>query len=401
MQNDETPKPANAPAGGESANPPPPMTNANPDPWAQAAAQAAQQGAAAAAPAAAVPPRSPFSSASPPPSGGGDGGKGTSGSGAAKSGKDELAWERKTIEALAFAALKEQKTARRWGIFFKLLTFGYITLLVIGLMGLPIMGKSKSPVDKRHTALVELQGVIDSHGDASADRITSALASAFKDEHSVGVILRINSPGGSPVQSGIVYDEIKRLRAKHPDKPLHVVVEDLCASGGYYIASAADKIFVDKASLIGSIGVLMDGFGFTGTMEKLGVERRVFTAGENKAFMDPFSPLTEKHKEFTKTLLADIHGQFIDVVKKGRGKRLKETPETFSGLMWTGTKSIELGLADGLGTVDSVARDVFKAETVIDYTEKENIADRLAKRFGAQVGNIIADRVAPRMGTLR
>ena len=323
-------------------------------------------------------------------------------SGAARAaGAGDLAWERKTIEQLAFAALKEQKSSRRWGIFFKLLTFAYITFLIISVAGLPFFSKNKSSTEKKHTALVELRGVIEASGDASGERLTAALGSAFKDEDSVGVILRINSPGGSPVQSGIVYDEIKRLRAKYPDKPLHVVIEDICASGGYYIASAADKIYVDKASLIGSIGVLMDGFGFTGTMEKLGVERRLMTAGENKAFMDPFSPVNEAHQAFTKSLLADIHGQFIDVVKKGRGKRLKENPEVFSGLMWTGAKGIELGLADAYGTVDSVARDVFKAETVIDYTEKENIADRLAKRFGAQVGSVIADRVAPRVGTLR
>ena len=312
----------------------------------------------------------------------------------------DTSWERQTIEKLAFAALKEQKSSRRWGIFFKLLTFSYITFAIIMLFDLPIFGKKSSTMEK-HTALVELQGVIEASGNNSADHISSALTSAFKDEHSAGVILRINSPGGSPVQSGIVYDEIKRLRAKYPDKPLHVVVEDLCASGGYYIAASADKIFVDKASLVGSIGVLMDGFGFTGTMEKLGVERRVYTAGENKAFMDPFSPASEKHREFTRAMLGEIHAQFIDVVKKGRGKRLKDNPEVFSGLMWTGAKGIELGLADAYGTVDSVARDVFKAETVIDYTEKENIADRLAKRFGAQVGSVIADRVAPRVGTLR
>ncbi len=310
-------------------------------------------------------------------------------------------WERQAIEQLAFAALKEQKSSRRWGIFFKLLTFAYITFLIVSVAGMPFFSKSKGPAEKKHTALVELRGVIEATGDSSGDRLTAALGSAFKDEDSVGVILRINSPGGSPVQSGIVYDEIKRLRAKYPDKPLHVVIEDICASGGYYIASAADKIYVDKASLIGSIGVLMDGFGFTGTMEKLGVERRLMTAGENKAFMDPFSPVNEAHQAFTKSLLTDIHGQFIDVVKKGRGKRLKDNPEVFSGLMWTGAKGIELGLADGYGTVDSVARDVFKAENVIDYTEKENIADRLAKRFGAQVGSVIADRVAPRVGSLR
>jgi protease-4 len=312
----------------------------------------------------------------------------------------EPTWERQTIEKLAFAALKEQKTARRWGIFFKFLTFAYISFFVIALFDLPLPGK-KTTTGEKHTALVELAGVIESGGNNSADHITSALTAAFKDEHSAGVILRINSPGGSPVQSGIVYDEIKRLRAKYPDKPLHVVVEDLCASGGYYIAASADKIFVDKASLIGSIGVLMDGFGFTGTMEKLGVERRVYTAGENKAFMDPFSPLNEKHREFTQAMLGEIHQQFIEVVKKGRGKRLKESPEMFSGLMWTGAKSIELGLADAYGTVDSVARDVIKAETVIDYTEKENVAERLAKRFGATMAGVFADRVAPRVGTMR
>jgi protease-4 len=312
----------------------------------------------------------------------------------------EPTWERETIEKLAFSALREQKTSRRWGIFFKLLTFAYITLFIILLLDLPLMGK-KSVNAERHTALVELQGVIEAGGNTSADHITSALTNAFKDEHSVGVILRINSPGGSPVQSGIVYDEIKRLRAKYPAKPLYVVVEDLCASGGYYIASSADKIYVDKASIVGSIGVLMDGFGFTGTMEKLGVERRVYTAGENKAFMDPFSPVNDKQREFTHAMLAEIHTQFIDVVKKGRGKRLKDNPDVFTGLMWTGAKSIEMGLTDGLGTVDSVARDVIKAETIIDYTEKENVAERLAKRFGATMAGTLADRVLPRAGVLR
>ncbi len=319
---------------------------------------------------------------------------------AKKTAADPTSWERQTIEKLAFAALKEQKSSRRWGIFFKLLTFTYITFAIIMLFDLPIFGKKSSTMEK-HTALVELQGVIEASGNNSADHISSALTSAFKDEHSAGVILRINSPGGSPVQSGIVYDEIKRLRAKYPDKPLHVVVEDLCASGGYYIAASADKIFVDKASLVGSIGVLMDGFGFTGTMEKLGVERRVYTAGENKAFMDPFSPASEKHREFTRAMLGEIHAQFIDVVKKGRGKRLKENPDTFTGLIWTGAKSIEMGLTDGYGTVDSVARDVIKAEKIIDYTEKDNVAERLAKRFGATMAGVLADRLAPRAGVMR
>jgi protease-4 len=319
---------------------------------------------------------------------------------AARAERANPGWERHTLEELAFAALKEKRTARRWGIFFKLLTFAYVTVFVVALLDLPIPGR-KAAHAERHSALVELRGVIEPGGNNSADSITSALASAFKDPNSAGVILRINSPGGSPVQSGIVYDEIKRLRAKHPDKPMHVVIEDLCASGGYYIAASADRIYVDKASLIGSIGVLMDGFGFTGTMEKLGVERRVYVAGENKAFMDPFAPVNDKQREFTQGMLGEIHQQFIDVVKKGRGKRLKENPEIFTGLLWTGAKSIEMGLADAFGTVDSVARDVIKAELVIDYTEKENVAERLAKRFGASLGQVFTDRVAPRAGTLR
>ena len=307
-------------------------------------------------------------------------------------------WERKIIEKLALEALAEQRRKRRWGIFFKLLGFAYLTFMLFALVD---WGDTKLGDGKKHTALVQLNGVIKPEGEASAEKINLALQSAFEDKGTQGVILRINSPGGSPVQSGIVYDEIKRLRAKYPDKPLHVVVEDLCASGGYYIAASADKIFVDKASLVGSIGVLMDGFGFTGTMEKLGVERRVYTAGENKAFMDPFSPPNEKHREFTQAMLGEIHAQFIEVVKKGRGKRLKDNPDTFTGLMWTGAKSIEMGLTDGYGTVDSVARDVIKAEKIIDYTEKENVAERLAKRFGATMAGVLADRLAPRAGALR
>jgi protease-4 len=232
-------------------------------------------------------------------------------------------------------------------------------------------------------------GVIDSKGSASADNVTGALQSAFKDKNTQGVILRVNSPGGSPVQAGIIYDEIRRLREKHPSIPMYAVVEDVCASGGYYIASAADRIYVDKASLIGSIGVLMDQFGFVETLEKLGVERRVLTAGENKAFLDPFAPLQPAHVEHAKTLLSEIHAQFIDVVKKGRGKRLKESPEIFSGLMWSGAKSVELGLSDGFGTVDSVARDVIKAEQIVEYTRKENLLERLSRRFGAGMAETI------------
>jgi protease-4 len=234
----------------------------------------------------------------------------------------------------------------------------------------------------KHTALVDVIGVIDSKGGASADSVTGALQSAFKDKNTQGVILRINSPGGSPVQAGIIYDEIRRLREKHPNIPLYAVVEDMCASGGYYIAAATDKIYVDKASLVGSIGVLMDQFGFVDTMEKLGVERRVLTAGENKAFLDPFSPLQPAHVEHARKILGEIHGQFIDVVKKGRGKRLKESPEIFSGLVWTGERAVQLGLADGLGSLDSVAREVIKAETVVDFTPEENYFEQLSKRLG-------------------
>jgi protease-4 len=290
-------------------------------------------------------------------------------------------WERGVIEKLALEALKEQRRARRWGIFFKLLTFAYLTFLLI--MFLDWRGDAERLAGTKHTALVDVIGVIDSKGNASADHVTGALQSAFKDKNTQGVILRINSPGGSPVQAGIIYDEIRRLRAKYPDLPMYAVVEDVCASGGYYIASAADKIYVDKASLVGSIGVLMDQFGFVETLEKLGVERRVLTAGENKAFLDPFAPMQPTHVEHAKKLLGEIHAQFIDVVKKGRGTRLKESPEIFSGLMWSGATSIELGLSDAFGSVDYVAREVIKAEQIVEYTRRDNLIERLAKRFGA------------------
>jgi protease-4 len=231
--------------------------------------------------------------------------------------------------------------------------------------------------------MISLDGVIQAKGEANAEKLMAALQSAFEEKNSVGIVLRINSPGGSPVQAGMINDEIRRLRAKYPEKPLYAVVEDMCASGGYYVAVAADKIYVNKASIVGSIGVLMDGFGFTGTMDKVGVERRLLTAGANKGFLDPFSPQAETHKEHAQSMLNDIHQQFIDVVKAGRGSRLKETPEMFSGLMWTGVQSIQLGLADEIGSIDTVARDVIKAEKVLDYSLKDNIAERFAKRLGA------------------
>jgi protease-4 len=290
------------------------------------------------------------------------------------------------LEKLAMSAIQEQRRARHWSIFFKVLTFGYLFILLFLFLG-AFEDKKDGLTGDKHTALVDLSGVISFESNANADNLIASLQDAFEDKNTAGIVLRCNSPGGSPVQAGLVNDEIKRQRALHPEIQLHVVVEDMCASGGYYIAAAADNIYVNKASIVGSIGVLMDGFGFTGTMQKLGVERRLMTAGENKGFMDPFSPRNPKHEAFTKSLLNDIHQQFIDVVRTGRGKRLKETPEMFSGLFWIGDKAIQMGLADGIGSVDSVARDVFKAEKVVDYTARENIADRLAKKLGAGVAS--------------
>lgn len=297
-------------------------------------------------------------------------------------------WERGVLEKLAMSAIVEQRRARHWSIFFKVLTFGYLFFILFLFMGWADKSETALSTGK-HTALVDMQGVIASDSAASADNLIPSLQEAFKDKGTQGVVLRINSPGGSPVQAGQINDEIRRLRAKYPAIPLYVVVEDVCASGGYYVAAAADRIYVDKASLIGSIGVLMDGFGFTGTMEKLGVERRLVTAGANKGFMDPFSAVRPDQQEYARQMLAQIHQQFIDVVKQGRGKRLKETPDTFSGLVWNGQAGIEMGLADGYGSVESVARDVIKAEEVVDFTVKEGFADRLAKRFGAGVASAI------------
>jgi protease-4 len=309
-------------------------------------------------------------------------------------------WERGVLEKLAFSAIQEQRRARRWGIFFKLSTFAYITFILVLITGW--IGGDAGIISGKHTALVELEGVISEKSPASADNLIAGLQAAFSDKNTQGVVLRINSPGGSPVQAGLVNDEIRRLRAIHPTIPLYVVVEDICASGGYYIAAAADKIFVNKASIVGSIGVLMDGFGFTGTMNKLGVERRLLTAGENKGFMDPFSPRNPKHEAFTKAMLGEIHQQFISVVRDGRGKRLKETPETFSGLFWSGDKSIKLGLADEIGSLGSVARDVIKAEDIVDFTSHEGLADRLAKRFGAGMASVLPNFTSQSAGiTLR
>lgn len=300
----------------------------------------------------------------------------------------EDSWERKVLEKVALEAINEQRRARRWGIFFKLLGFAYLTVLLATLVDWDVLKEEGE--GGKHTAMVELEGVIQAKGDANADDIVSALRAAFEDKHSAGILLRINSPGGSPVQAGIINDEILRLRKKYPEKPLYAVIDDICASGGYYVAAAADKIYVDKASIVGSIGVLMDGFGFTGSMDKLGVERRLLTAGKNKGFLDPFSPQNEQHKMHAQEMLDDIHKQFIDVVRKGRGSRLHESPDMFSGLMWTGSKSIELGLADGFGNVDSVARDVIKAEEIRDYTVKQNFAEKFARRFGTEMADSLS-----------
>ncbi|ODU40863.1 MAG: peptidase S49 [Thiobacillus sp. SCN 63-374] len=294
-------------------------------------------------------------------------------------------WEREVLEKLALSAIQEQRRSRHWSILFK--TLGFLYLFIVLFLAAGWFGSDGVSI-KEHTALVDLQGVIASD-QASADSVISSLQGAFKDKKTKGVILRINSPGGSPVQAGQIYDEIRRLRALHPKTPLYAVIDDICASGGYYVAAGADKIFVDKASIVGSIGVLMDGFGFTQSMQKLGVERRLLTAGENKGFLDPFSPVDPRQAAFAKQMLGEIHAQFIGVVREGRGKRLQETPEMFSGLVWSGEKSIQLGLADALGNVESVARDVIKAEDIVDYTQREGLAARLAGRLGASVAKAL------------
>ncbi len=297
-------------------------------------------------------------------------------------------WEREVITQLAESSLKEQRRARRWGIIFKLLTFIYIGAIFY-------MYGSASITDinlnEKHTALVELTGVIADTEKASADNIITALRDAFDNENSAGVILRINSPGGSPVQSGYIYDEIRRLREANPDTPLYAVVSDICASGGYYIASAADKIYADKASIVGSIGVRMDNFGFVDAMNKLGIERRTLTAGENKALLDPFLPEDEKAKAHIQLLLAEIHTQFIDSVKEGRGERIDSSIEgIFSGLIWSGESAVAIGLVDELASASHVAREVIGEETIVDYTVQDDILERFAQRLGTTVAQVIS-----------
>jgi protease-4 len=299
------------------------------------------------------------------------------------------------LERIARELLRQQRSERRWRLFLRLAWLGLAVAVAWGLFS----QRAHAPAStKPHTALVEVRGEIAADTEASAELLVSALKSAFEDAGAQAVVLRINSPGGSPVQSGIVNDEIRRLKALHKKK-VYAVVEEICASGAYYIAVAADEIYVDKASLVGSIGVLMDGFGFTGAMDKLGVERRLLTAGENKGMLDPFSPQNERQTAYAKAMIDQIHQQFIAVVKQGRGQRLKESADTFSGLFWNGEEAVRLGLADHTGNLDFVAREVIKAEEVVDYTPRDNVAERLAKRFGAAIGQgaVKALRELPRI----
>ena len=293
-------------------------------------------------------------------------------------------WERQALEHLLLENLKETRKARRWKAVFRILTLLVFVGVILAVFDFHLPGRGMGM--EKHTALVTLEGEISSSSMANALDINSSLTAAFENENSAGVVLRINSPGGSPVQAGMMNDEIHRLRKLYPGKPFYVVVEDICASGGYYVAVAGDQILVDKASLVGSIGVIMEGFGFTGLMDKLGVTRRMITAGSNKGMMDPFSKENPRQVEMIKTMIDEIHQQFIAVVKAGRGDRLKETPEMFTGRVWNGEQAIKIGLVDGYGTVETVARDIFKAPDILDYTMKENFAERVAKRFGAEVG---------------
>lgn len=308
------------------------------------------------------------------------------------SGQDKN-WQQDIINRLAFAALNEQRRSRRWNIFFKSLFFGYL-LLILLMVYLPGGADKATLKTGRHTALIEINGVIADDAPANADSIISGLRNAFKDRNTAGIILRINSPGGSPVQAGYINDEIKRLRDVYPQKKVYAVVTDICASGGYYIAVAADEIFADKASMIGSIGVLINSFGFVEAMEKLGIERRLYTAGKSKGFLDPFTPEKREDVAHVKKMLGTIHRQFIEIVKQGRGQRLKDDPRLFTGLVWTGEESMELGLIDGLGSSSYVAREIIEAEDIVDYTPRESLFERFADRLGVS----FASRIATIMG---
>lgn len=312
--------------------------------------------------------------------------------------EDRKAWE--LLEKSLLASVQEQRRSRRWGIFFKSLTFLYL----FGALFLfsPFGGiDSSGAAGKPHTALIEVRGTISDQQEASADNLVTSLRRAFEDEQTRGVVLRINSPGGSPVQSGYVYDEIKRLRALHPEIKLYAVIADIGASGAYYIAAAADEIYADKASLVGSIGVTAAGFGFVETLGKLGVERRTYTAGEHKAFLDPFQPERQDEREFWQTVLQTTHRQFIDQVRQGRGDRLQEHPDLFSGLVWSGEQALELGLIDGLSSASAVARDLVGTEELVDFTHRESPFQRFSRQLGASIGNTLATHLGLTAPTLR
>ena len=300
-------------------------------------------------------------------------------------------WEKQVLEKLAFSAIDEQKKARRWGIFFKFLTFAYLAV-ALGLLVYPRF-EAEISSGRQHAAVIDVLGMIAEGESANATTVIEGLRDAVKDKNTKGIILNINSPGGSAVQSAYIYDEIRRQKAEHPDMPIYSVVGDMCASGGYYIASASDKIYVSQASLIGSIGVIMNGFGFSNVLEKLGVERRLLTAGEHKALLDPFSPVKEQETKHMQSLLDQVHQQFIAAVKQGRGDRLKETPDMFSGLVWTGEEGVKLGLADDFGSVDSVAREVIGTEEQLNFTPQERLIDRLAGKFGASFAHALGTAV--------
>ena len=290
------------------------------------------------------------------------------------------------VQRLAFAAINEQRRSRRWRIFFLFLTFAYLTVVGIALTGSSGgLGDSQLSDEGKHTALVRMVGLISSGEKSGADTVIAGLESAFEHEETVGVILEINSPGGSPVQAAYIYDEIKRLRREHESIPLYVVVSDIAASGGYFVAASADQIYVNKSSLIGSIGVRMDNFGFVELINKLGIERRLLTAGDNKGLFDPFLPEDAGQKAHLQQMLNEVHQHFIDAVKQGRGERLSQQADLFSGLIWTGEKAIELGLVDDYGTTNSVARDVIKAETIVNFTLRGNLIERIAERIGAVI----------------
>jgi len=309
-------------------------------------------------------------------------------------------WQQDVVNKLAFAALNEQRRSRRWRIFFLTLTFAYLFMIFFAIY-LPDDSRKGGITGGKHTAIVELKGLISDESEASADNIITGLRAAFEDKKTAGVILRINSPGGSPVQSGYIYDEIVRLRKKYPDTKLYAVVTDMCASGGYYIASAADEIYADKASIVGSIGVLMNSFGFVEAMKKIGVERRLYTAGENKGMLDPFSKENPDDVKHINKMLGTIHQQFIDVVKKGRGDRLKEDPKLFSGMFWTGEQSVELGLIDGLASSSHVAREIIKEEKLVDFTPRPDYLDRFASKIGASMSQVLSNQLGLNGTSLR